>query len=211
MKDNVENLSELAVEKKEPYISKTSIEGLLHIGRPRYGDQRGGFQENFRIPDIEARWEHEVKILQDQTSDSEESGVLRGIHAEPNQEKFIKPLIGHAVCIWVDLRADSPSFKNKVVYEFNYPDFKQQRSIIAIPRGVGNSFYVIEGPVVYDYAVTAIYNPSFNNAGVYWNDPELSIPWQDWGVKEPILSERDKNEIGTLSDYLKNYGSYFGK
>src|SRR4030042_844559 len=211
MRENEERLSESGIKKNEPYISKTSIEGLLHIRRPGFGDARGGFQENFRIPDVESAWGKEVKILQDQTSVSELTGVLRGIHAEPSQAKIIKPKFGHAVCTWVVLRSDSPSFKKKVIYEFDIKDYKSQRSVIAIPPGVGNSFYVIKGPVVYDYSVTAIYDKSFNNAGVHWDDPDLALPWGDWGVTDPILSDRDKTDVGTLSDYLKNYVSYFKK
>src|SRR4030043_2389449 len=187
MIEKTEYITELSVEGKEPYISKTSIEGLLHIRRPRYGDPRGGFQENYRILDLEAIWGEEIKILQDQTSDSELEGVLRGIHAEPNQAKIIKPQMGHAVCIWVDLRAESPSFKKKVIYEFDYKDYTAHRSIFALPRGVGNSFYVIRGPVAYDYVVTAVYNESFNNAGVHWNDPELNLPWGVGGGVDPWL------------------------
>ena len=136
---------------------------------------------------------------------------MRGIHAEPNQAKIIKPKFGHAVCIWVDLREKSTTFKRKVIFEFDYNDYKKHRSVIAVPKGVGNSFYVIKGPMEYDYSVTQIYDNTFSNAGVYWNDPDLALPWGNWGIVNPILSDRDSAGLGSLSDYLKKYGSSLNK
>jgi dTDP-4-dehydrorhamnose 3,5-epimerase len=43
--------------------------------------------------------------------------------------------------------------------------------------------------VVMTYLVDNYYNPA-DELGVAWNDPEIGA---DWGVSNPILSERDKS------------------
>ena len=56
-----------------------------------------------------------------------------------------------------------------------------------------------------EYLCTGTYNHQAES-GIIWNDPEIGI---EWGVKNPILSEKDQN-AQTLSQWLqKNESNFF--
>ncbi len=180
---------------KEPFIVSTEIDGVYIIQRPYFSDNRGGFQEDFRIPDLEERFGSPIKILQVQASDSLPH-VLRGIHVE-DQQKIITPRSGHLLACFVDLRPDSETFKKVLQIEFEVKE-GERRMTLFLPSGVGNSFYVYpdSGKVQYSYCVTSTYSPenAAKNAGraVKWNDEKLAIRWPTDG--ELIISNKDKNE-----------------
>ena len=56
-----------------------------------------------------------------------------------------------------------------------------------IPPGVAHGFAALTDMVI-TYQVDGYYNPA-DELGVAWDDPVIGA---DWGVTEPILSERDQ-------------------
>ena len=58
-----------------------------------------------------------------------------------------------------------------------------------IPRGFGHAFLTLTDEVEFMYKADNFYEPEADG-GIRWNDPELAI---DWGIREPILSEKDQN------------------
>jgi dTDP-4-dehydrorhamnose 3,5-epimerase len=58
---------------------------------------------------------------------------------------------------------------------------------VYIPPGVAHGFSALTD-VVMTYLVDGYYNPA-DELGVAWNDPVIGA---DWGVAEPIMSERDR-------------------
>ncbi len=55
-----------------------------------------------------------------------------------------------------------------------------------IPEGFAHGFSALEDSI-FSYKCTNLYNKSCES-GIIWNDPTLNI---DWGVKNPIVSEKD--------------------
>lgn len=199
-------LSEINVD-KEPYIERTAIRDLLIIKRPYYSDDRGCFQEDFRILDIENIIGRKIKILQAQHSFSKLE-VLRGIHFEP-QDKIITPLSGRIAAAIVDLRKNSDTFKKHILFEFDNTIGRGQTVSLFIPEGLGNSLCVFKrdnDPVfegaLYRYDTSAIYDPKTAGIGVRYDDQDLKI---DWPVKDPVISERDRN-LPSLNEFLAKYG-----
>lgn len=185
---------------KEPFIRETEISGLLIIRRPRFADERGSFQEEFRIPDIEKVIGRKVEIRQTQISDSEPR-VLRGIHAEP-QDKIITPLTGKLLAVIVDLRPDSRTFKKWIMLDIDNT-VNLERITLFVPEGLGNAFYVYpDSPkVLYQYAVTKTYDSKTAGMGVRFNDESLGIPWPDM---DPKISDRDR-QLPTLEEFLQKF------
>ncbi len=166
------------------YIKETSIPGLLILERPIHQDDRGFFRELFHLDELEEASGISFKAIQMNHSHSE-PGVLRGIHAE-QWNKIIYPINGAAFLAIVDIRPDSPTFKK--VETFNIND--NNRIGLFIPNGLANSVCVTGKTAVdYVYLVDAYWDGSDTRA-IAWDDPELNI---DWPIKNPILSERDKN------------------
>lgn len=168
----------------DTYIRKTSLSGLLVIERPIFSDERGFFREIFKLNDLEKESGIKFNIVQSNHARSFPK-VIRALHAE-NWNKLVYPLSGKVFTAIADIRPDSPTFAK--VETFTFDD--ESRKALYIPKGLANSVCVVgDKPVDYLYLVDAYYDGKDTRA-VAWNDPDLAIKWP---VKNPIISERDKN------------------
>ncbi len=153
------------------------VESRLHT------DNRGYFMEIYRREDFE-RNGIPYQFVQDNMSFSRR-GVLRGLHFQKppaEQGKLVRVAKGRIRDVAVDLRRNSPTFGRWVMVELREGDGRA----LWIPPGFAHGFYAQEDSIVL-YKVTAYYSPALD-AGIRWNDPDIAI---DWGVENPILSDRD--------------------
>lgn len=167
----------------QEYIKKTSIGGLLVLERPIISDERGFFKEIFHLDELEEALGYEFKPVQANHSRSLPK-VLRGLHAE-NWNKLVYPMSGSVFVAIADIRPDSETFGKVETFTID----NDNRFALFIPKGLANSFCVIDGTVNYLYLVDAYWDGSDTRA-IVWNDPDLAI---DWPISDPILSDRDKN------------------
>lgn len=176
-------------------IKKTAIEGLLIIeGGETHGDERGFFREPFRRDEFEEALGKEWVHVQENHAFSKK-GVLRGIHVAP-WDKMIYVSYGKVLSVTVDLRKDSPTFKKVNIMEIGEGNWVK----LFVPAGVGNAYLILSERAVYEYQVNEYYAPGMEK-GIAWDDPQLQI---DWGIVEPILSEKDKNNP-SLKEYLDSH------
>jgi len=169
---------------EDKFIEKTSIDGLLIIKRPTFADERGFFREIFHLNEIEKISGVKFNLAQVNHSLSV-SGVIRAIHAE-NWNKIVYPITGSSFSAIVDIRVDSPTFGKVETFNFD----EENRFALFIPKGLANSICINGNqPVHYVYLVDSYYDGSDTRA-IAWDDPDLKI---NWPVKDPILSDRDKN------------------
>ncbi len=189
----------------EPYIVNSKIDGVFLIKRPRYADDRGSFQELYRIPDISKHFEG-TRVDQAQISVSKVN-VLRGVHAEP-RDKIITPILGRMSAIIVDLRTDSSTYLEHVRFDFDQVTPESQFTTLYVPSGCGNSLCVYKNPedsgdgtLVYYYSYSDVYDPKYNDSGVKFDDPKLKI---DWPIPNPIVSTRDRDLL-SLDEFIKKY------
>jgi len=164
---------------------------LIIIERPTFNDQRGFFREFYRHNELEELIGRKVNFVQTNHSHSVH-GVLRGIHVS-SYDKLLYLANGRAMSVMVDLRPDSPTFKQHEVFHLS-ADIK---ICLFAPPGFGNSFYVGGEVADYIYLVGDYYNPT-NDTAIRWNDPELNLPWPN---EQPIMSEQDAQAI-SLEEYL---------
>lgn len=166
------------------FIRTTSIPDVLVLERPTFDDERGFFREVFHLDELEAVLGNPFKPVQWNHSRSK-PGVLRGQHAE-NWNKLVYPVTGSLFASIVDIRVDSKTFGKVETFVFD----DKHRYALFIPKGMANSFCVTgNSDVNYLYLVDSYWDGSDTRA-IAWDDPDLAI---DWPVKDPILSERDKN------------------
>ncbi len=169
---------------KPQNIRKTSIPGLLIIERPTYKDDRGFFREAVRFDELEKATGIKFNIKQWNHSLSQPR-VIRALHAE-GWNKLVYPATGEMFSALVDIRPNSKTFGKIETFTFK----ESEPKLLFIPKGVANSICVIGNkPVYYFYLVDKYYNGSDTTA-ITWDDPDLNIKWP---VKNPIISERDKN------------------
>ncbi|QDG51692.1 dTDP-4-dehydrorhamnose 3,5-epimerase [Persicimonas caeni] len=164
-------------------VQKTPLQGLLIIELRRFGDDRGWFMESYnRERYAEAGLNEE--FVQDNLSFSER-GVLRGLHFQnPSaQGKLVSVIDGEVFDVAVDLRQDSPTFKQWYGVLLSGDNRRQ----FYVPPGFAHGFVVTGEYAYFHYKCTDLYNPDAERS-VRWDDPELDI---DWPVDEPVLSAKD--------------------
>ncbi len=167
-------------------ITKTKLDGVVIIEPDVFGDNRGFFMESWNKKKMEEAGLF-YDFVQDNHSKSTVKGTLRGIHFQKGdkaQAKLVRCVKGAVLDVAVDLRKNSPTFKQWVGVELSAENKKQ----LLIPRGFGHGFVTLTDDVEFLYKADNYYAPEAD-AGIRWNDPEIGV---EWGVENPILSEKDK-------------------
>jgi len=165
-------------------IFETKLPGVLIVEPRVFGDARGWFMETYskkKTPQIDC------DFVQDNHSYSASKGTLRGIHFQyppMEQAKLLRCSRGALMDYAVDLRQDSPTYKEWIAVELSAENKKQ----LFIPRGFGHAFISLTENTELLYKADNYYSPE-HDATILWSDPELGI---DWGTETPILSDRDK-------------------
>lgn len=165
-------------------ITKSSIEGILQIDFPIFPDDRGFFKEVMRTSEVEKALGKKFAVRQVNHARSTKN-TLRGIHIAP-WNKILYVIRGIVQVIIVDCRDDSLTFGK---YESIILG-DENRSCVFVPAYCGNSYLVLSDNADYVYFTDQEWNPD-KEKNIAWNDPALAIKWKL--EKEPILSERDKN------------------
>ncbi|NCB96457.1 MAG: dTDP-4-dehydrorhamnose 3,5-epimerase [Negativicutes bacterium] len=168
-------------------VTETGISGLVIIEPQVFGDHRGFFMESWSQRAMEEAGLH-YNFVQDNHSSSTVKGTLRGIHfqyGDKSQAKLVRCARGAVIDVAVDLRKDSPTYKQWYAVELSEENKKQ----FMIPRGFGHGFVTLTDHVEFMYKADNYYAPEADG-GIRWNDLEFGI---DWGVEKPILSDKDAN------------------
>jgi dTDP-4-dehydrorhamnose 3,5-epimerase len=161
---------------------ETRIRDLVLIEPDVHGDERGFFVETFRENELPTLG-IDVHFVQDNHSRSA-ARVLRGLHLQAGQAKLVRCPIGRIWDVAVDLRPDSPTYRQWEGYELDGVSHRQ----LFIPDGFGHGFCVLSDSADVLYRVSSYYDPELET-GIAWDDPEIGI---EWPIEEPVLSERDR-------------------
>ena len=158
------------------------------ILKPRvFKDERGYFYESYNEKVFDSLTGIQVNFIQDNQSVSS-IGTLRGLHFQKGdaaQAKLVRVTRGTAYDVAVDLRPDSPTFKQWHCVELSEENHLQ----FFIPRGFAHSFVALEDNTIFQYKVDNYYS-GVHEGGVVWNDEELAITWPKLKLE---LSEKDRN------------------
>ena len=161
----------------------TDIPGLAWWDLPVHGDNRGWFKENWQREKMVALGLPDFHPVQNNISFNDEVGTTRGIHAEP-WDKYVSVATGKVFGAWVDLR-EGDTFGRTFTVELD------STKAIFVPRGVANSFQVLEPETAYTYLVNDHWSPNAEYAFLNLNDPTVSINWPI-ALDEAVLSDKDK-------------------
>ncbi len=168
-------------------VSETELDGVLIIEPKVFGDNRGWFMETYSRRDFENAG-ITAEFVQDNRSFSSKKGIIRGLHFQRNpmcQAKLLTCLKGEILDVAVDLRKDSPTYKKWISVKLTAENKKQ----IFIPKGFAHGFLTLTDDVEIMYKCDELYSPECDG-GIRFDDPEIGV---EWGVENPILSEKDKN------------------
>ena len=164
----------------------TKLEGVYIVEPKVFGDERGFFLESWSRRDFEDAGLF-YDFVQDNHSRSARKGTLRGIHFQRGasaQAKLVRCVRGAVLDVAVDLRRESPTYKQWVAAELS----AENHRMLLIPRRFGHGFLTLTEDVEFLYKADNYYDPAADG-GIRWNDPELAV---EWGVTDPILSKKDQ-------------------
>lgn len=168
-------------------IIPTKIPDVLIIEPDVYTDHRGWFIEAYNKKAFKEAG-IDTDFVQDNHSLSLNKGVLRGLHFQKEpyaQSKLVRCTKGAVLDVAVDLRRESPTFKQWVAVELSEENKKQ----LFIPKGFAHGFLLLEDNTEFQYKVDNYYNKEHDRS-IRYDDPDIGI---EWGYDEPILSEKDLN------------------
>lgn len=163
------------------------------IHRPlRHKDERGHFEELFKLSQIESELGRSFSVRQVNQSVSNK-GVIRGIHytdSAQGQAKYVSCPKGAIWDVVVDLRKDSPTYGQWDAVEIS----AENGLSVFISESLGHAFLSLEDGSVVNYLCNSEYNSStdktFNSLS-----PKLKIDFQalavEYKISEFIFSSKD--------------------
>ena len=169
-----------------------SFQGVKTFSKVFHESTMGYFAETYKDA-----WLEET-FLQDSVSLSKKAGTIRGLHFQKDnsaQGKLITVLEGSIQDYFVDLRINSPSFKDYGSIKIS----KLNNLALFIPRGFAHGFITLEPDTIVSYKLDNYYSPK-NEVTISWDDPDLAINWP----KNFTYSFSSKDLEGIkLKDFLK--------
>ena len=167
-------------------FTETQLPGVFVIELERHEDDRGWFARTWCREEF-AKHGLPLEFAQNSISHNARRGTLRGMHFQtaPHAEaKLIRCVAGAVHDVALDLRPDSPTFKQSFAMELS----AENGRALFLPEGIAHGFQTLADDSALHYQMTAPYVAEAST-GVHWNDPAFDL---EWPVAEPILSERDQ-------------------
>ena len=154
------------------------IDGVWVVQPTLHGDERGLFIETYR-----REWIPNAREMIQSNRSNKQAGALVGLHYHLHQADYWYVPAGTARVVLHDLRDGGPTDGATACFDIS----GENHWGVFIPPGVAHGF-AASTDVVMTYLVDGYYNPA-DELGVAWNDPVIGA---DWGVSDPIVSERDR-------------------
>jgi dTDP-4-dehydrorhamnose 3,5-epimerase len=150
----------------------------VHLVEPAiHADDRGMFVETYR-----REWFPNGREMIQANRADRQAGTIVGLHYHLHQADYWYVPSGTARVVLHDLREGGPTDGATLALDLS----GENHAGVFIPPGVAHGFAAVTD-VVITYLVDGYYNPA-DELGVAWDDPEIGA---DWGIVEPILSDRD--------------------
>jgi dTDP-4-dehydrorhamnose 3,5-epimerase len=171
----------------------------------RFLDDRGYFQETFKVSAIQTELGIDFRVKQVNQSMSSR-GVVRGVHwadVPPGQAKYVSVARGAIVDFVVDLRTDSPTFGKWQAFNLSESD----GCVVLIGNGLGHAFLSLENDTVVTYFCSEEFNPTAERT-LNPLDASIGIPLVEYATSNGIenLSFSPKDEGGPSLTQLLEAG-----
>lgn len=170
-------------------FQETEIRGVYEITPFNADDIRGCFTKDYSKEVFE---QHGIKHdLAEVFYTTSHKGVIRALHFQrvKQQAKLVRCIYGHVWDVVVDLRKDSPTFKNWLSFDL----IGEKHNSILVPEGCAHGYLVLEESIV-SYKCAEKFYGEYDD-GILWNDPDIGVTWpldKVGGIDHVILAEKDK-------------------
>ena len=178
-------------------IINTKLKDCLIIQPNIFQDERGYFFESYNKQRFQEATGMNINFVQDNESHSQ-FGTIRGLHmqtGEKSQAKLVRVVKGKVKDVVVDVRPESPSYKEKFEIELT----EDNKTQLFVPRGFLHGFSVLSDSAIFSYKCDNYYNKK-SESGVNPLDQTLNINW-GLSTEDFIISDKDK--------MLTNFKSFF--
>jgi dTDP-4-dehydrorhamnose 3,5-epimerase len=168
-------------------FTPTKINGAYLIEIQPIADERGFFARSFCTDEFQ---QHGLNsnFVQCNVSFTSQRGTIRGMHyqvAPDTETKLVRCTRGAIYDVIVDLRAESPTFKQWISAELT----ADNHQMFYIPPGCAHGFQSLVDDTEVFYQMSGVYNAAAAR-GVRWNDPAF-------GIKMPLavscINQRDSS------------------
>ncbi|NBH09459.1 dTDP-4-dehydrorhamnose 3,5-epimerase family protein [Amycolatopsis sp. SID8362] len=172
-------------------IPVPEIEGVYLFEPTPHADQRGFFSRTFDREVVASVGIDPDGFAQDSLSRSRK-GVVRGMHLRggAGEAKLVRCSHGAIFDVVVDLRPDSPTFRNVKTFELS----GETQVSVYIPAGCAHGFQSLTEVSDVSYRIDRPHDPS-EDITISYKDPELDIPWP---LSVTMVSDRDERAPSLL-------------
>ncbi|MCH1517678.1 MAG: dTDP-4-dehydrorhamnose 3,5-epimerase [Flavobacteriaceae bacterium] len=156
------------------------IEPKIHV------DERGSFHEAFK-KNLFEETVGRVDFIQENEASSP-YGAIRGMHfqeGEYAQAKLLRVCHGRILDVVIDLRPQSPTYRQKHEVELSDQNKKQ----LFVPKGFAHGYAVLSETATVVYKIDAPYRPECEK-GISPVDPFFAIDWKIEQGKQ-LINARD--------------------
>ena len=169
-------------------FAETTLKDAYIVKPEKHEDERGYFARAFCENEFESKG-FKLHMVQSNIGFSHKRGTIRGLHYQvyPHAEvKLISCISGRIFDVIIDLRPDSPTYKQWFGVELNSKD----NEMLLVPENFAHGYQSLADNTKVFYQISQFYVPDAER-GVRWNDSAFKIPWPD--MIHPIISDKDKN------------------
>jgi dTDP-4-dehydrorhamnose 3,5-epimerase len=168
-------------------FSETKLSGAFIIKPERHEDERGYFVRTFCRSEF-IKHGLNPDVVQCSTSYNQSRGTFRGMHFQASpfeEEKLVSCVQGAILDYIVDLRMESPTFKQSVKVELS----AENGYALYIPKRFAHGFLTLRDNTLVFYQMSE-YHHAEHAHGFRFDDPafDISLP-----LKNLIIADRDRN------------------
>ncbi|CAN1566015.1 RfbC dTDP-4-dehydrorhamnose 3,5-epimerase and related enzymes [Rhabdaerophilaceae bacterium] len=155
-------------------FEKTALPGVIRVVPTPHRDERGSFTRLY-CPMEFAKAGIGFNSIQVNLSQNPVQFTLRGLHFQQSpraEAKFIRVVRGAIYEVVVDLRSESPGFRQHIALRID----AEGSEALFIPEGCAHGFLTLEPDTDILYQMGRMHEPG-HASGLRWNDPTLGIRW----------------------------------
>ena len=171
---------------------ETKLKGSFIVEIEKNGDDRGFFGRTYDVNEFNKHGLNS-KIVQCNINYTKQKGTVKGLHYQKSpfeEAKLIRCIRGSVYSIIVDLRPDSPTYKQSESIILSENEYCWRY----IPELCANGIQTLEDNTEIIYQVTQFYAPE-SEGGIRWNDPTFKIKW-------PLPSQSISKKDQAWKDFL---------
>lgn len=168
-------------------ITETKLKGAFVIELERFEDVRGFFARAWSNREFEAHGLN-ASFVESNVSFNKKKGTFRGMHYQLppyEQVKLVRCTRGSIYDVIIDLRRDSPTFKQWFALEMT----SENHLSLYVPGEFAHGFLTLQDNTEVFYQTSVHYAPE-HGRGVRWDDPVFGI---DWPIDDMLMLPRDRD------------------